>query len=86
MRFNNINVGTAPVQVPVGGGDVPVLVNNGETELYFGDSDTVSAGNGIPLGPGVGYEFSRTLNEAGWVAVWVVSDSVGGDLRYATVG
>lgn len=86
MRFNSINVGTDPVQVPVGGGDVPVLVNNGETDLYFGDSDTVDVDNGIPLSPGVGYEFSRTLTDAGWLEVWVVSDSVGGDLRYATVG
>jgi hypothetical protein len=86
MKVNSITVGTTPVRVPLGGGDVPVLINNGETDLYFGDSDTVSVANGVPLGPSSGYEFSRTLTEAAWPGVWVVSDAPGGDLRYGTVG
>jgi hypothetical protein len=86
MRYNSLTVGTAPVRVPLGKGDVPVIVNNGETTIYLGNTDDVDDANGIPLGPFVGYEFSRTLEDAGWSAIWLVSDAPGGDVRYMSVG
>jgi hypothetical protein len=86
MRVNNLEVGPTPVRVPLGGGDVPIIVNDGNVDLYFGSSDDVSAENGIPLGPSSGYEFSRTLTEAGWPAIYVVAAEGVGDVRYGTVG
>jgi hypothetical protein len=86
MRVNSITVGTQPVQVPLGGADIPILINNGDVDLYVGSTDDVSVENGVPLGPSVGYEFSRTLTDAGWPAVWVVAADGEGDLRYGTVG
>jgi hypothetical protein len=86
MRYNSLAVGTTAVQIPLGRGDVPVVVNNGETTVYIGNTDDVTSGNGIPLGPSIGYEFSRTLEDAEWGALWVVSDEAGGEVRYMSVG
>ena len=86
MRFNSLSVGTTAVKVPLGNGDVPVIINNGSTTIYFGNTNAVTTSNGIPLGPNVGYEFARTLLDAGWTELWVVSSAVGGQVRYGTVG
>lgn len=86
MRYNSITVGTTPVRLPLGKGDVVLVVNNGETVLYFGNTSDVDAENGLPMGPSIGYEFDRNLESAGWNDVWVVSDGEGGDVRYASVG
>jgi hypothetical protein len=86
MRYNNLTVNTTAVQVPIGEGDAPVLVNSGTTNIYFGNTDDVTSSNGILLAPGIGYEFARTLGEAGWDALWVVGDGAGGEVRYGSVG
>jgi hypothetical protein len=86
MRHNSMTVGTSPVKVPLGKADVAVVINNGQTNIYVGNTNGVSVNNGFPLGPYIGYEFERTLLDAGWEAVWVVSDAPGGQLRYGTVG
>lgn len=81
-----LSVGTTAVKVPVGAAKTPVVVNNGTTTLYFGNTNGVTSANGIPLGPNVGYEFPTDLNFAGWDELWVISSGAGGQLRYATVG
>lgn len=86
MIIGKITVGTDAVQVPFGDGDVPVIVNHGTTNLYFGSANTVTVDNGLPLGPGVAFEFPSNLQIAEWDAVWVIGDAADGDLRYGTVG
>ena len=81
-----LSVGTTAVQVPVGANEQPVVVNTGATTLYIGNTSGVTAANGIPLGPNVGYEFPHTLGQAMWDELWVISSAVGGELRYAQVG
>jgi hypothetical protein len=79
-------VGTTAVKVPVGANERPVIVNTGETTLYIGNTSGVTAANGIPLGPNVGYEFPLTLGLALWKELYVISSDAGGELRYAQVG
>jgi hypothetical protein len=86
MRTNTITVNTDPVQVPLGKGDRPVIVNVGSTKIYFSNDGVVSTSDGLPLGPNVGYEFTGTLTDCEWTELWVVSDEAGGELRYGTVG
>ena len=86
MIYGTIEVGTEPVQVPLGAADVPVILNTGESTIYFGNDDEVSTETGIKLGAGIGYEFPNTLEYGRWKELWVVSDAEGGELRYATVG
>jgi hypothetical protein len=82
---NTSTVGTEPVQLDVGAGDVPVLINTGPVTIYFGGVD-VTAATGIPLGSGAGYQFPTGLAEAGWSGVWVVTGAGTGEIRYASVG
>lgn len=82
---NALTVNTTAVEVPVGD-RLPVLVNSGTTTVYFGSTAAVTTATGIPLGPGIGYEFPETLREAGWEALWVIGDGAGGQIRYGTVG
>ncbi len=81
-----LTVNTTAVKVPVGTAQRPVIVNNGSTTIYFGNTNGVTSSNGIPLGPNVGYEFPTDLVIAGWTEVWVISSGAGGQIRYATVG
>lgn len=86
MRTAKLTIGTTPVQVPVGDGDVPVLANQGTTNMFFSSTAGVSVNNGLPLAPGMAFEFPHNLQQSEWDEVWVVSDAPGGDLRYGTVG
>lgn len=86
MRYNNITVGMTAVKLPLGEADVPVVINNGDSTIYMGNTADVSPANGFPLGSSIGYEFTRNLEESGWTEVWVISDAVDGDVRYGTVG
>jgi len=81
-----LSVGTTAVKVPVGANERPVIVNNGTTTIYLGNTNGVTTSNGIPLGPNVGYEFPDDLTWAGWDELWVISSGAGGQIRYATVG
>jgi hypothetical protein len=81
-----LSVGTTAVKVTLGANERPVIVNTGSTTLYFGNTNGVTAANGIPLGPNVGYEFPMNLGQALWNELWVISSAVGGELRYAQVG
>lgn len=86
MRTNTMTATTTPTQVPAGQGDVVVIVNIGENTVYFGDTSSVSAANGVPLGTNIGYEFGRTLLDAGWSGVWVVTEAGSSEVRYTSVG
>jgi hypothetical protein len=86
MVNNTLTVGTAAVQVPLGPGDRPVIINTGSTTIYFGNTSGVTTTNGIPLGANVGYEFPNQLDMAEWDALWVISSGAGGQIRYTTVG
>ena len=78
-------VGLTAVEIPVGSRR-PVIINTGATTLYFGEDNTVSTANGIPLGPNVGYEFPEPFAVSNWEGLWVISDAAGGEVRYASVG
>lgn len=86
MRTNNLTVDTTAVQVPLGKADRPVLVNVGSTNVYFGNSDQVTAANGLPLPENIGYSFDATLQDSEWVELWVIGDAPGGEIRYGSVG
>jgi hypothetical protein len=86
MLNNTLTVNTTAVKVPVGAAQTPIFVNSGSTTIYFGNTNGVTASNGIPIGPNVGYEFPRDLNFAGWDELWVISSGAGGQIRYAPVG
>lgn len=82
---NSLTVNTTAVQVPVGDRR-PVIINSGETNIYFGPTATVTTANGLVIGPGVGYEFNEALSDAGWDGLWVISDEADGQVRYGIVG
>lgn len=86
MLNNTLSVGTTAVKVPVGKAETPVIVNNGATTLYFGNTSAVTTSNGIPIGPNVGYEFPGDLHTIRWEELWVISSAAGGQLRYAPIG
>jgi hypothetical protein len=86
MLNNVLTVNTTAVKVPVGAAEQPVIVNSGSTTIYFGNTNGVTAANGIPLGPNVGYEFPGDLGTIRWDELWVISSGAGGQIRYAPVG
>jgi hypothetical protein len=86
--MQNITVNTTAVKLPFGAADRPVLQNvSTGGDIYFGNSDQVTASNGLRLAPGVGYEFPSTLSQiADWDEVWVIASQAGVSLRVANVG
>ena len=84
--MRNITVTSTPQKLLLGNADVPVIQNLGSEDVYFGRDDTVTSSNGIKLPQDNGYAFDRTLGEAQWDGVWVVTASGTADLRYGSVG
>ena len=84
--MNNITVTSTAQKLDLGDADVPVLQNLGSADVYFGRTSAVSSTNGLKLGNGVGYAFDKTLGEAQWDGVWVITASSTADLRYGSVG
>lgn len=84
--MNNITVTSTAQQLNLGDADIPVLQNLGSADVYFGRTSSVTPANGLKLGSGVGYAFDKTLGEAQWDGVWVITASSTADLRYGSVG
>jgi len=84
--MKNITVTDTPQKLKLGNGDIPVIQNLGSADVYFGRDDSVTSSNGLKLGNGVGYAFDKTLGEAQWDGVWVVTASGTADVRYGSVG
>ena len=84
--MNNITVTSTAQKLDLGDADLPVLQNLGAADVYFGRTASVTSSNGLKLGNGVGYAFDRTLGEAQWDGIWVITSSGTADLRYGSVG
>ena len=84
--MKNITVTSVAQKLLLGDADVPVIQNLGSADIYFGRSSTVTSSNGIKLPQNTGYAFDRTLGEAQWDGVWVITAAGTADVRYGSVG
>lgn len=85
--MNQVTATDEASRLNLGDGDQPVIQNLGPADVFFGRSNTVSPSSGIRLKKGEGFSFDKTLREAGWTGVWVVTaESTEADVRYESIG
>lgn len=77
-----IDVGVAPVMLPVDIGERPSIENLGPGALYLGTDDQVTTGNGFRVPVDGAYEWPGDVRKQ----VWAVADAADTDVRILMVG
>lgn len=79
-----LTVGTVAVQLPSYGPATPIIQNLGPGKVYLGDSDAVTAADGLQLEVNGKITLSTGSSSAG--PIWLIADAADTDVRVVTLG